>query len=142
RATRAGQPARVRRRLPRLQRTVEGGEQGVAPRADGVAEATAGAGRLAARGLRVGAYRLVPTTTVAAGTPGPPGRRVLPEDLGRPLGAQILGHVVVRGADLAGLCQLPHRLRGRLAARPGRHDAPGAVVAAVGVPGDLLDVDA
>ena len=69
-------------------------------------------------------------------------RRVLREDLRGPLGTQVLRHVVVRRDQLTGLVELPQRLRGRLAARPRGHDAPGAVLAPVRVPGDLLGVDA
>ena len=44
--------------------------------------------------------------------------------------------------QLAGLVQLPDRGRVGLAGGPGRDHAPGAVVAPVRVPGDLLHVDA
>src|SRR4029453_4455269 len=67
--------------------------------------------------------------------------RVLAEDLGRPLGAQVLRHVIVRRHDLAPLVETPHRLGGRLAGRPGRHDPPGAVLAPERVPRDLLALD-
>ena len=43
---------------------------------------------------------------------------------------------------LAGLVELPHGLRGRLAATARWRHPPGAVVAPVRVPGDLLHVDA
>src|SRR5439155_13660195 len=66
--------------------------------------------------------------------------RILPEDRHRSLGAQVLGHVVVRRDVLPGLVQLPDGLGGRLAARPGGHDPPGAVVPAVRVPGALVGV--
>ena len=81
--------------------------------------------------------------------PGPAQRLVLrrgflvflTEDRGGALRAQVLRHVVLRGDLLAGLVQLPDRLRGRPARGPGGDHAPGAVVAAVGVPGDLLQLD-
>jgi hypothetical protein len=70
------------------------------------------------------------------------GNRLLAEDLGRTLSAEVLRHVVVRRDDLAALVEIPHGLGGRLAGRPRGDDAPGAVLAAERVPGDLLGVDA
>ena len=107
--------------------------------------------RIGSRGARLarpappaGRGRRGSGSAAAAGSAWPPrsGCRLLAEHRRGPLGAQVLRHVVVRRDDLAGLVELPHRLRGRLAGRPGGDDPPGAVVAPVGVPGDLLGVDA
>jgi hypothetical protein len=48
----------------------------------------------------------------------------------------------VRRHELTALVEVPDRLGGGLAGRPGGDDPPGAVLAPERVPGDLLGVDA